>query len=70
MEYMAAQMDRQIEGAISENELLRIENDRLRDAIIKIIAHTSHTKPYPDELHVELLKNIERIARTALLPAA
>lgn len=29
MEYMAAQMDRQIEGAISENERLSIENERL-----------------------------------------
>ena len=56
-------MDRQIEGAISENELLRTENKRLRDAIIKILAHTSHTKPYPDELHLGLLKSIERIAQ-------
>ena len=33
MEYMAAQMDRQIEGAISENERLCNENERLRAAL-------------------------------------
>ncbi len=33
MEYMAAQMDRQIEGAISENERLCRENDDLRATI-------------------------------------
>ena len=30
MEHMAAQMDRQIEGAISENERLAYENEELR----------------------------------------
>ena len=33
MGYMAAQMDRQIEGSLSENEILREENERLRLAL-------------------------------------
>lgn len=33
MEYMAAQMDRQIEGVIRENELLANENEQLREMV-------------------------------------
>lgn len=33
MAYMAAQMDRQIEGAISENERLLLELDRLSELL-------------------------------------
>jgi len=44
MEYMAAQMDRQIEGSISENERLSRENDLLRAALQKIV----HQQPCND----------------------
>ncbi len=40
-EYMAAQMDRQIEGGISENERLSAENERLRVAL-RFYAHGQH----------------------------
>lgn len=36
MEYMAAQMDRQIEAGISENERLANENEMLRKAYRKM----------------------------------
>lgn len=33
MDYMASQMDRQIDGAISENERLGMENERLTELV-------------------------------------
>lgn len=36
MDYMAAKMDQQIEGAVCENEQLRMENEMLRKAYWKM----------------------------------
>ena len=42
------------------------EVERLRGALVKVRAHTAHTKASPDELHIGLLASIERIADAAL----
>ena len=49
MEYMAAQMDRQIEAGISQNEQLCIENEQL-----KALVYWAYTK-----LHGRTFTNIE-----------
>ena len=48
------------------NALLTAEVERLRGALVKVRAHTAHTKASPDELHIGLLASIERIADAAL----
>jgi hypothetical protein len=48
------------------NARLTAEVWRLRGALVKVRAHTAHTKASPDELHIGLLASIERIADAAL----
>ncbi len=48
------------------NARLTAEVERLRGALVKVRAHTAHTKASPDELHIGLLASIERIADAAL----
>ena len=48
------------------NASLTAEVERLRGALVKVRAHTAHTKASPDELHIGLLASIERIADAAL----
>ncbi len=45
---------------------LTAEVERLTNALVKVRAHTAHTKANPDELHIGLLASIERIADAAL----
>ena len=45
---------------------LTAEVERLTKALVKVRAHTAHTKASPDELHIGLLASIERIADAAL----
>lgn len=42
------------------------ERDALLEAVVKVRAHTGHTKAQPDQLHIGLLASIERIADAAL----
>lgn len=48
-DYMAAQMDSQIEGAISENERLRLEVERLRRALVEATDLAGHYQAQRDE---------------------
>ena len=52
MEHMAAQMDSQIESAISENERLLRENEMLRTALYDLLSWFPE-KPSPPEWRIE-----------------
>lgn len=55
-----------LNGMNDQCNALLAENERLREAIIKAIAHTGHMKLAPDQLHIDLLSSIARILGEAL----
>ena len=57
---------RALRNHADETARLRLENERLRKALLNVSVHTAHANMAPDQLHVDLLTRISEITRAAL----